>query len=137
MDDPQPEIVEIILHEAVGGDIEKMLGGGELRHVFLPERQIVFLDKLEKTVQLRGDEEGIDRMGENHQLRPLHRLPGGGHVLFKGRQGRADIEIFKMMGGKAFFKVQAALQRHAEAGARRAVDEQDLHILPPVFLISV
>ena len=127
MDQAHAQIMEILLQETVRRHVKEVLGGGKLRHIFILQRQIVLLDQLQKAVQLRGDEEGIDRVGKYNQLRPGKGLRGGAHVLLKTADPRARVEVFKMMLPEALFQIQTALQRHAEAPPRRAVDDQNVH----------
>ena len=59
-------------------------------------------------------------------------------MVLKAPDARANIQIGKAVLGKALFQIQTALQRHAEAPPRRAVDDENVHavfLLREVFLI--
>ena len=131
VDHPHTQVVEVLFQKAVRRHVKKMLGCGKLRHILILQRQLVLPDQLQKAVQLRGDEAGIDRVGKDCELRPGKGLRGGAHVLFKAADPRARVEVFKMMLRKALFQIQAALQCHAEAPPRRAVDDQNVHGVHP------
>ena len=46
------EIVKVFLHKAVGRHIEEVLGGRELGHIFVFEREVLLLCELYESVQL-------------------------------------------------------------------------------------
>ena len=111
----------------MGGDVIKMLGGGELGGKLAGQINVGSFQQLHKAVQLTGGDEGIDRVGKQQDIRLFYGSQSGGEVLLQSLDGLASVEDFKVMLRMENLQVIGMLQRDGIFALGTYVDNENFY----------
>ena len=117
----------------MGRNIVEMLGGGDLGGVLIGHVQAAGLQQLDETVKLRGGQEGIHRIGENHGIGAGQQLHCRGEILFQSFDFLAGMEGQEFMVRKFPLQISNGLQGDAVFALGASVNDGYLHNIPPLL----
>ena len=124
----QAQVRAVVPDKAVGRDIVKVLGGGELGGPLPAQVHPLLLDQLDEAVELGRDQEGVDRVAEQEQIRLLQRRGAGAEVLLDGLNPLPHVQIFKFYLPAKLFQVMYRLKGNAVFPLGGAVEYQYVHL---------
>ena len=78
-------------------------------------------------MQLAGDQEGIDRIAENDELRRGQCIQGGLEVLLQRLDPLPGMQLMEVVCGELLLQKQAGVQGDGVFALGASVDDQDIH----------
>ena len=128
-DEADAHISTIVFDEAVGCNVVEMLGGGELRGCLIREVRTALLHQFHKTMQLAGNDEGIDGVAEQKYIAALDGFDGWSEVFLPSLHPLTGSDKLKRAVWKTKLQPKGRLECSGVVALGTSIDDKDIHRL--------